>query len=71
MGELQNLYQIQSQDPKRWMHNNCEVTQYQWPWALGWMRGKNGVELISDRTLDTSSGSDGEAEDPFAVIMEW
>ena len=27
------------------------------------MRGKNGVELISDRTLDTSSGPDGEAED--------
>ena len=35
------------------------------------MRGKNGVELISDRTLDIASGRDGEAEDQLVVMMEW
>ena len=32
------------------------------------MRGKNGVELISDRTLDIASGLYGEAEDELAVM---
>ena len=34
------------------------------------MRGKNGVELISDRTLDIASGLYGEAEDELAVMVE-
>ena len=31
------------------------------------MRGKNGVELISDRTLDIASGVDGEAEEGICL----
>ena len=33
------------------------------------MRGKNGVDLISDRTLDIASGP-GEVEDELAVMAE-